>query len=337
MAVKINRFWWISAALVLALVLSASGCGGSPSGSSNEVKSILIGTAGQGGTYYFVGQGIANVISKNTDIKASAQATAGGIENARRLATGDMDAALLRTVDLRATFEDGSVKRSDLRAVASGHANVVHVVVRADSKIKTMDQLFVKGARIGTGEPGSAIQGDAKDLLAVYGLTLKDIKEAPLSQSEQAKALQDGEIDGAILPAGVPISSVSEVATNVGARILPTTDEFLDEMRQYQPDLFPFEIPAGTYSGIDKPVKTFAVPVIFAVRADLPDDTVYEIVKAIQQNTKGIARVHPSGAEWTTENAFRGADYFNNELGLKFHPGAIKWYKQQDVWTGKYK
>lgn len=334
---KINRFWWLSAALVLALVLSASGCGGSQSGSSNEVKSILIGTAGQGGTYYFVGQGIANVISKNTDIKASAQATAGGIENARRLATGDMDAALLRTVDLRATFEDGSVKRSDLRAIASGHANVVHVVVRADSKIETMDQLFVEGARIGTGEPGSAIQGDAKDLLAVYGLTLEDIKEAPLSQSEQAKALQDGEIDGAILPAGVPISSVSEVATNVGARILPATDEFLDEMRQYQPDLFPFEIPAGTYSGIDKPVKTFAVPVIFAVRADLPDDTVYETVKAIQQNTKGIARVHPSGAEWTAENAFRGADYFNNELGLKFHPGAIKWYKQQDVWTGESK
>jgi uncharacterized protein len=323
-------------ALALALVLGTFGCGGGQGGASEEVDSVVIGTAGQGGTYYFVGEGMANVIDENTDIQATAQATAGGIENARQVGSGEMDLGLMRTLDIRTTTGDGTVDVSDLKAVASNHNIAYHVTVPADSDIQSMDQLFVEGRRMGTGEPGSSIQGDARDMLAVYGLTLDDIEEHPLSQSEQARSLQDDTIESALFPGGIPVASVSEVATSTGARILPATDEFLEGLREYQPDLAPVEIPAGTYSGIDTPVRTFSIPAILVVRADMPDDAVYDLVRAIQENSEDVADVHPAGAESSIENAFSGAEYYTGELGLKFHPGAIRWYEEQGVWSEEY-
>jgi uncharacterized protein len=329
-AVKSINAWLIAVGAVLAFGLTGCG-GGGGDGSSEQVDTVLFGTAGEGGAYYFVGQGMANAINNNTDIQATAQSTAGGTENARLVASGEMDFGLLRTVDLELTIGDGTVDVSNLKAVASGHANVTHPTVRADSGIETMEQLFAPGMSIGSGEPGSALQIDTEDLLAAHGRTLDDIDAAPLEQSEQASALQDNRIDGGVLGSGIPNPSVSEVAASVGARILPATDEFLERMRVEQPDLFPFEIPAGTYDGINEPVPAFATPVILVVRSDMPDDTMYELVKIIHENTEAIERVHAAGAEYTIDNAFRGADFYVNDLGLEFHPGAISWYEEQEV------
>lgn len=326
-----RRFWLVGIVTLLAATLYGCG-GGDEAANEGEVDSVLLGTAGEGGSYYFIGQGIADVINNQTDISATAQSTAGGTENSRRIVAGDMDLGLLRTVDLEGTIEDGTVDVADLKAVASGHANVTQPTVRADSDIETMDELFSEGMRIGTGEPGSGIQADARDLLAAHDLTLDDIQSAPLSQSEQATALQDDTIDGAVLGAGIPLAAVSEVASTSGARILPATDDFIERMREYQPDLFPFEIPGGTYDGIEEPVPAFATPVVLVVRSDMPDDTVYELVQTIQQNTEEIAQIHEGGAEYTMDNAFRGADYYTEDLGLEFHSGAIQWYEEQGVW-----
>lgn len=338
---RITKFW-LTGVAILMMSFAAVGCGGGSAqdGASGggQVDSLLIGTAGEGGTNYFVGQGIAAVIENNTDLSATSQRTAGGTENARRITSGDMDVGIVAPADVESTLEDGTVDPSEVRILMSGHATAIHVAVREDSDYESMDELFAEGRRIGVGEPGSAVQPLASDVLALYDLTFEDIAAQELAQDQQATALQNSTIAGAVLGGGVPLSAASQVGTEVGVRILPFTDEALEEYQELQPGNFRYVIPGGTYEGTPDDVQTSAFPSTLLVSADLPDDVVYEVAKTIHENTGGIEDVHPAGAEWTTENAFRATDYYTDEdrAGLEFHPGAVRWYEEQGVWSEEY-
>ena len=57
-------FWAIALASMLGLVVAASGCSLAPGsgGGGGQEEDLVIGTAGEGGTYFYVGQGMATVI-----------------------------------------------------------------------------------------------------------------------------------------------------------------------------------------------------------------------------------------------------------------------------------
>jgi uncharacterized protein len=325
-------------ASIVGLVVVASGCSLAPGsgGGGGEGGDLVIGTAGEGGTYFYVGQGMASVIEEYTDLTATSQGTAGGTENARRISSGDMDIGLASPDDIERTIEDGTVDPANLRVLMSGHPTVTHIAVREDSEYRSLEDLLTEGQSLGVGEPGSNIQYEASNVLEVYGLTVDDVEGAPLSQSEQATALQNGEIEGAFLGGGVPLAAASEVATNVGVRILPIPDEVLGRYLERNPDEFAYVIPGGTYEGTPDDVQTTAYATIVLVRADLPDDEAYEVTKAIHEHPDEIAEVHPAGGEYTLDNAFIKADYYTGELGLQFHPGAVNWYEEQGVWSEEY-
>lgn len=330
-----------SAALTFGLAVAALGCAlapGSGGGGGGEGggQNLLIGTAGEGGTYFYVGQGMAAVIKEHTDLAATSQGTAGGTENVRRISSGDMDIGITAPDDVQRTIDDGTADPSKLRVLMSGHATVTHIAVRADSEFESLEDLLTKGRRLGVGEPGSNVQNEASGVLEVYGLSLEDVKGAPLAQSEQARALQDGEIEGAFLGGGIPLAAASEIGTNVGVRILPIPDDKLQAYLESNPAEFRSVIPGGTYEGTPEDVQSVAYASPILTKADLSDDAAYEVTKTFFEHADGIERVHPAGAEYTLENAFRGADFYTGELGLQFHPGAIRYYKEQGVWPEKY-
>lgn len=296
----------------------------------------MIGTAGEGGTYFYIGQGMASVIEENTDLAATSQGTAGGTENVRRISGGDMDIGIAAPDDIQRTIEDGTADPSKFEVLMSGHATVTHIAVRADSEFQSLEDLLTQGRKLGVGEPGSNVQNEASDMLEVYGLSLEDVEGAPLSQAEQATALQDGEIEGAFLGGGVPLTAASEVGTNVGVRILPVPDDALERLLQRNPDEFRYVIPGGTYDGTPEDVQTSAYPSVILAKADLPDDVAYEVTKTLLEHADGIERVNPAGAEYTMDNAFREMDYVTGELDVKFHPGAVRFYEEQGVWDEKY-
>jgi TRAP transporter TAXI family solute receptor len=326
---------------VLGLLAAALGCGlapGSGGGGGDEggAQNLLIGTAGEGGTYFYVGQGMAAAIEENTDLAATSQGTAGGTENVRRISSGEMDIGITAPDDIQRTIEDGTADPAKLRVLMSGHATVTHIAVRADSEFESLEDLMKEGRRLGVGEPGSNVQNEASDILALYGLTLEDVEAAPLSQSEQARALQDGEIEGAFLGGGIPLAAASEIGTNVGVRILPIPDDKLETHLERNPAEFRAVIPGGTYEGTPEDVQSSAYASPILAKADLPDDVAYKVTKTFIERADDIERVHPAGAEYTLEDAFRGAEFYTGELGLQFHEGAIRYYKEQGVWDEKY-
>ena len=56
-------------------------------------------------------------------------------------------------------------------------------------------------------------------------------------------------------------------------------------------------------------------------RDDLPDDLVYQVVKAVHENQARLVSAHPSARETIPQNVVKNTF-------LPFHPGAVRYYRE---------
>jgi TRAP transporter TAXI family solute receptor len=83
----------------------------------------------------------------------------------------------------------------------------------------------------------------------------------------------------------------------------------------------PYTIPAGSYPGQDTDVQTVAQPNFLATNADIPEEHVYQITKAIYENLPFLQAIHPATKVMSIESAIAG-------LPLPLHPGALRYYQE---------
>jgi TRAP-type uncharacterized transport system substrate-binding protein len=72
-----------------------------------------------------------------------------------------------------------------------------------------------------------------------------------------------------------------------------------------------------------------AYDVVLFTRADLADDTVYKIAKAVYENKKDMAAVFPALNQFEPEKMAKSYDH------LDYHPGAVKFFKEKGQWPPK--
>jgi TRAP transporter TAXI family solute receptor len=81
-------------------------------------------------------------------------------------------------------------------------------------------------------------------------------------------------------------------------------------------------IPGGMYRGTDTDTTTFGVRATFVTSADVPENVVYEVVKAVFENFDDFKNLHPAFASLTKEEMVSAG------LSAPLHPGAEKYYKE---------
>jgi TRAP transporter TAXI family solute receptor len=77
------------------------------------------------------------------------------------------------------------------------------------------------------------------------------------------------------------------------------------------------------YAGNDNDVTTFGVKATFVTSADVPDDVVYTVVKAVFDNFDRFKGLHPAFAKLDE------AEMISAGLSAPLHPGAVKYYKER--------
>ncbi len=294
----------------------------------HAVKFLSFGTGSPAGTYYFLGAGFAAIINKYVPgVRVTAESTAASTENARLIIRGKMDMGLACMGTLNDLKKQG-MNVDKVRLVAVGHTSDVHWIVRKGSPIKSINDF--KGKVIGVGPAGSATLNiySKKHLKAGWGLTFNDFKPKYLAFHEITTGIRDNTIDAGIIAAGYPIAAVMELARDIPIRLLETEPEALKKLQAKFPNVVPFVIPAGTYKGINKDVHTYTLPQMWICRADLPEDLVYKIIKAVYDHPEERNAIHPMAKKYTIENAFRGT----KSVPVGFHPGAIRYYKEKGIW-----
>jgi len=294
-----------------------------------EERFITIGTGGQTGVYYVVGQSICRLVNRDTassGIKCTAPSTGGSIANINAIAAGDMDMGVAQSDWQFHAFNGSSEfegkKIEDLRAVFSVHGEPFTVVARADAGIATFDDL--QGKRVNIGSPGSGQRATMEVVMNALGWTLDDFALASeLAPAEQSAALGDNKVDAIIFTVGHPNGSIQEGTSTVDARLIPVTGAAIDKLVEDNTFYANATIPGGLYAGNPDDVQTFGVKATFVTSANVPDDVIYEVVKAVFDNFERFKGLHPAFAN------LREEDMIRDGLSAPLHPGAIRYYKER--------
>ena len=297
---------------------------------------IAIGTGGPTGVYFATGNAICRLIHKEAaegrdagrkhGIRCSAPSTGGSTYNIGQIAEGELDFGVAQSDWQYHAYkgdEPDRVKPFDkLRSVFSVHPEPFHLIVGKDSGINSFKDL--KGKRVNIGNPGSGQRGTMEVLLAAHGMTVDDFKVATeLTSTEQSNALCDGKIDAFGYTVGVPNAGVAVATDGCDARIVNLNGPVEKELVNKFPYYAFTTIPKGTYKTTDDDVTTFGVMATFVTGADVDEQTVYEVVRAVMENIEDFRNLHPAFANLDPQNMIK------NGLSAPLHPGAIKYYKEK--------
>ncbi len=294
-----------------------------------QEKFITIGTGGQTGVYYVVGQSICRLVNRDTaktNLKCTAPSTGGSVANINAIKAGDMDMGVAQS-DAQYNAYNGvgdfeGNKFENLRSVFSVHPEPFTVVARADSGIETFADL--KGKRVNIGNPGSGQYATMQVVMDALGWQMSDFALASeLKPAEQSAALGDNKVDAIIYTVGHPNGSIQEATSTVDARLIPVEGPEIDKLIEENPYYAKATIPGGMYAGNDSDVDTFGVKATFVTSSEVPDEVVYEVVKAVFDNFDRFKGLHPAFANLKEE------DMISQGLSAPLHPGAEKYYQEK--------
>ena len=311
----------ISLTLILAMVLTLAACGGS--GSSTK---MTMGTGGTSGTYYAFGGVLGQYIKNHAGIDVTVVSTDGSKANIEGIDAGDYQLGTVQS-DVMAyawagtrSFETNG-KIDSFRVVAGLYAEAVQLITM-DPSIKSVSDLAGKNVSIGA--PGSGVYFNAIDILAAAGLTEADINPQYMSFADSADGLKDGKIDAAFIVAGAPTAAITELCTTNDAYLVPIDGDIAEALFAASRFYTAYTIPAGTYAGQEADVTTVTVKATLIVSADASEEDVYNLCKAIFENTDAIAKENGKGAELSIENATSG-------MTAPFHAGAAKYFAEKGI------
>ena len=313
----------------LSMALAAGLAVAGASVSAQAETFVTIGTGGQTGVYYVVGQSICKLVNRGQadhNIKCTAPSTGGSVANINAIKEGSMDMGVAQS-DWQAyayngapEFEGGQF--DDLRAVFSVHGEPFTVVARADAGIESFADL--KGKRVNIGNPGSGQRGTMEVLMGELGWSTDDFSLASeLKSAEQSAALGDNKVDAIVFTVGHPNGSIQEATTTTEAKLIsvegPEVDALVDANSYYAKST----IPGGMYKGTDGDTNTFGVKATFVSSASVDEETIYQVVKAVFDNFDRFKGLHPAFENLSEE------DMIADGLTAPLHPGAERYYKEK--------
>ncbi|MCR9109716.1 TAXI family TRAP transporter solute-binding subunit [Marivita sp. XM-24bin2] len=319
-----------SVALAATIALS-----GGAAQAQDEGGSYVLTTASTGGTYYPVGVALATLVKVKLEPKQkigmSAISSAGSGENVRLLREDEAQFGILQGLfGYYAATGTGPIAevgpQENLRSVTMLWQNVEHFIVSSDvAKTGTIeDMVALKGEAMAMGAQNSGTIGSNRTILSGFGVDIDtDYELVYAGYGPSAEALQNGQVKGIGAPGGVPVGAISQLMASAGdsVTLLSMTEEQMAQADSDRGLWTPYVIPGGSYPGLETDVQTIAQPNFLATNADLPEEHVYQLTKAIYENLPFLQAIHPATKVMSIESAIAG-------LPLPLHPGALRYYQE---------
>ena len=295
-----------------------------------QQKFVTIGTGGVTGVYYSAGGAICRLLNKDRKdhgIRCSVESTGGSAHNVNTIRAGDLDFGMVQSdVQYNSSKGLGAFQSAgpfgELRAVFSVHPEPFTVLTRREANIEKFEDL--KGKRFNIGNPGSGTRNSMEELLAAMGWKTSDFSLASeLKADEHGPALCDGKIDGFFYAVGHPSANIQDPVTTCGAKLVSLTGPVIDKLVADKPYYAKATIPGGLYAGNEQPTETYGVLATLVASTAVPEETVYQLVKAVFENFDEFKKLHPALANLSTDSMVK------NGLSAPLHDGALKYYKEK--------
>jgi TRAP transporter TAXI family solute receptor len=294
---------------------------------------IALVTGGTAGVYFPLGGAMAEIWnSKVPNVRVSSQSSGASVANVQFLARNEAHLALIQNdiafyaFNGKEMFFNVAQNRGapvpTIRAVAMLYPETIQIVTLRGKGINRVEDLA--GKRVVVGAPGSGTEANARQILLIHGIFYSQIRPDYLSFAAGIDQLRDGSVDAVFITAGYPTAAVTDIAASRDVMLVPISSEKLAELRERYPFYARQVVAAGAYRGLTAPVQTATVLAMLVARADLSNDLVYNMTKALWESLDRIRAAHAVGRSFDLAKAREG-------MPIPIHPGAERYYREKGV------
>lgn len=294
-------------------------------------QAIGIATSNPGSIFHNIGTAVANATNR-AGLNTTIQPATSPNQYIPFVATGGIEFGVANLQEVNYALEgkewfEGSVN-PNLRIVGHVMPLVEAIFVRADSDIHTIADLRGKPMVDGyTAQNTILPQLDA--MYGTAGMTRADMQPVNVpSVVGGADAFIAGDAVGFIFAHGA--GKVREADAAVGglrALSIEETEENLATIRKFWPvGFFATMQPGPNAPGVEEEATFFAYPQVIFTHADVDEETVYQMTKAVYENKDVMVQTFPPF------NAFNPDDMARDTGVSEFHPGAVRFYKEVGIW-----
>jgi uncharacterized protein len=294
---------WFIALSALVLWLGAS-----------RVQRLAIAGGPAGSETLVLTEAIATILNdKNLGFRLMVYETGGSRQNLALLEKGRVDFAEIQ----------GDTPTSDgVMGVTTLYQDAYHLITRGESGVGSFPELA--GHRVAT-PPASSGQFNSFWFLARHFGIADDMPRAlPMSEDAANFAMELGQVDAVFRVRAPGNNRIRELIGDRNLQLVPL--EQAEALALKQPAIAPGMIPRGSYRGSpalpSENLDTAVVDRLLVARADLDDDLVYRITRAIYENRSEIL-------DHTLLAGFIGPLPDDSDSVITAHPGARSYFDRE--------
>ena len=288
-----------------------------------STQNLVFMTGPAGGSWYPLGAAVQNILQEEIDGMSVNIRPGAGLINIRGVAEGKADLGwgnVISTVDAINGQPPFDKKMDTICNMGSFYTQYAQLITVAP-EIKTWADL--KGKRFATLPRGNTTEAAAQALLRAVGLTYDDLAQVNFASiTDQVNMAKDGQVDAIFNITGVPAGGYLDLANSRETMLPPITDEQFEKLKAensgwnrliVKPDTYP-------HQPNEVPIAGFAMHMI-ANCETMPEETAYNIMKAISSRVSELGSVNRALANFTAKDLAADA-------GMPMHPGAKRFYEE---------
>ncbi len=280
-------------------------------------------TGPQGGSWIPLGGALKGMWEKAVPGLNITQTPGAGIANVRGVDEGKAHIGLANsstTVDGIEGRKPYPKKVTKVCQVANLYPQYFQVVALQDAGINSFKDF--KGKSLVTQPKGNTAEILTDTVLQLNGMNYQSLGRANFqaAYTDAVSLMKDGHAQVFTLGTTAPASAVMDLASARDVKLIPVDDDTMAKLKKMNPG-YKLIIKAGTYPKQDKDVPVIGYSTHIVAACDLPEQTVYQMTKAMASNIEGMAAVVKAISGITPKDMAL-------DIGVPFHKGAAKFYKE---------
>ena len=289
-----------------------------------------LGTTQVGATFQLA-TGVAKVVSDKSGLQMRTQPMAGAAQYAPLVNKGDIDFGISNVPELHYLVKGEVIVDNrpspDLRMVARLVPWYNGLVVKKDSPIRSVKDL--KGQPVPAGFSGNPL---GRVLIGGYlanaGMTFDDTRQVPVPAFPRMfDAFKQQQTVTSIATIGM--AQLREWESSLGGvRFLPfdPSPAAVAAVTRHVPHSYVVEVKPGPGRvGVDTPTNILVYDYALWANARVSTDAVAKVAQALYENPAELKATSPLWAEFDPAQLGR-------DVGIPYHPGAIKVYQAKGIW-----
>ena len=281
-------------------------------------------TGPQGGSWIPLGGALKGMWEKSVPGLSITQTPGAGIANVRGVDEGKAQIGLANsntTVDGIAGRPPYPKKVTNVCQLANLYPQYFQVVALSNANVNSYADL--KGKSLVAQPKGNTAEIMTEMVLKANGLNYQSLSRINFqaSYTDAVSMMKDGHVQVMTLGTTAPASAVMDLASARDVKLVPVDDKTFDFVKKANAGHNKLTIKAGTYPKQDKDVPVIGYSTHLVVACNLPENTVYQMVKTMASNVDAMAAVVKS------IEGIKPKD-MAQDIGVPFHAGAAKFYKE---------